>query len=107
MRTLETSLRFLDVEPVRVHDLAEFRQCLQGGLHEWLAVIVGKETVALQGVEFVALLRAMASPLPVIYLSGDGLPKIAEASGDLAWLHLDLPVKQRRLSAVLDQAQNV
>jgi sigma-54 specific flagellar transcriptional regulator A len=35
------------------------------------------------------------------------LPKIAESSGDLAWLHLEVPVKQRRLSAVLDQAQNV
>ena len=35
------------------------------------------------------------------------LPKIAESSGDLAWLHLELPVKQRRLSAVLNQAQNV
>jgi len=45
--------------------------------------------------------------LPVIYLSSDGLPKIAETSGDLAWLHLELPVKQRRLSAVLNQAQNV
>ena len=49
----------------------------------------------------------MAQPLPVIYLSSDGLPKIAESSGDLAWLHLELPVKQRRLSAVLNQAQNV
>jgi sigma-54 dependent transcriptional regulator, flagellar regulatory protein len=106
-RTLETSLRFLDVEPVRVRDLAEFRQSLHGAVHDWLAVIVGKEIVAAQGGEFVAQLRSMAAPLPVIYLSGDGLPKIAETSGDLAWLHLDLPVKQRRLSAVLDQAQNV
>jgi sigma-54 dependent transcriptional regulator, flagellar regulatory protein len=106
-RTLETSLRFLDVEPARVHDLAAFRQSLQGAVHDWLAVIVGKETIAAQGAEFVAQLRAMASPLPVIYLSGDGLPKIAETSGDLAWLHLDLPVKQRRLSAVLDQAQTM
>ena len=49
----------------------------------------------------------MPQPLPVIYLSNDGLPKIAETSGDLAWFHLELPVKQRRLSAVLHQAQNV
>ena len=49
----------------------------------------------------------MAQPLPVIYLSSNGLPKIAESSGDIAWLHLELPVKQRRLSAVLNQAQNV
>jgi sigma-54 specific flagellar transcriptional regulator A len=32
---------------------------------------------------------------------------LAETSGDLAWFQLELPVKQRRLSAVLDQAQNV
>jgi sigma-54 specific flagellar transcriptional regulator A len=106
-RTLETSLRFLDVEPVRVRDLAEFRQSLRGTVHDWLAVIVGKETIAPQGAEFIAQVRSMASPLPVIYLSVDGLPKIAETSGDLAWLHLELPVKQRRLSAVLDQAQNL
>jgi sigma-54 dependent transcriptional regulator, flagellar regulatory protein len=72
-----------------------------------LALIVGKETVAQQGAELVAELRAMALPLPVIYLSADGLPKIAETSGDLVWFHLDYPVKQRRLSAVLDQAHNI
>jgi sigma-54 specific flagellar transcriptional regulator A len=49
----------------------------------------------------------MRQPLPVICVSRDGLPKIAETSGDLAWFHLETPVKQRRLSAVLDQAQNV
>jgi sigma-54 dependent transcriptional regulator, flagellar regulatory protein len=60
-----------------------------------------------QGAPLVAALRAMRAPLPVIYLSSDGLPKMAESSGDLAWLHLEVPVKQRRLSAVLDQAHNV
>ena len=59
------------------------------------------------GAELVTQLRAMPQPLPVIFLSNDGLPKIAESSSDLAWFHLDLPVKQRRLSAVLNQAQNV
>src|SRR5258708_36816189 len=49
----------------------------------------------------------MRQPLPVICISADGLPKIAASSGDLAWFHLDTPVKQRRLSAVLNQAQNV
>jgi sigma-54 specific flagellar transcriptional regulator A len=52
-------------------------------------------------------MRAMPQPLPVICLSNDGLPKIAETSGDLAWFHLELPVKQRRLSAVLNQARSV
>ena len=77
------------------------------GAHDWLALIVGAETIAADGPALVERLRAMAQPLPVIFLSRNGLPKIAESSGDIAWLHLDLPVKQRRLSAVLNQAQNV
>jgi sigma-54 specific flagellar transcriptional regulator A len=106
-RSLQTLLRFLDLEPVHVHDLAELRDSQHSGSPECLAVIVGKDTVASLGAALVAQLRSMPQPLPVIYLSNDGLPKIAETSGDLAWFHLDLPVKQRRLSAVLDQAQNV
>ncbi|HEV7613222.1 MAG TPA: sigma-54 dependent transcriptional regulator [Steroidobacteraceae bacterium] len=106
-RSLQTLLRFLDLEPVHVHDLVEFDQSQHGGSPDCLAVIVGKSTVAAIGPQLVAQLRAMPQPLPVIYLSNDGLPKIAETSGDLAWFHLDLPVKQRRLSAVLNQAQNV
>ena len=49
----------------------------------------------------------MKLPLPVIYLSDDGLPKVAETSADLCWFHLDYPVKHRRLSAVLAQAQKI
>ncbi len=105
-RTLEAVLKFLDLSPVRFHDLAELGRKTEGA-HDWLALIVGAETIAREGAELVARLRALAQPLPVIYLSSDGLPKIAESSGDLAWLHLELPVKQRRLSAVLNQAQNV
>src|SRR5450631_4016583 len=105
--SLEALLRFLDLEPVRVHDLAELRQYQQGAAHDCLALIVGAEAVAAQGPPLVAHLRGMAQPLPVIFLSGDGLPKIAESSADIAWFHLDLPVKQRRLSAVLDQAHNI
>ena len=106
-RSLEALLRFLDLQPVHVHNLAEFRQYQQSESHDWLALIVGKETVAEHGVELVADLRAMALPLPVIYLSADGLPKVAETSADLCWFHLDYPVKQRRLSAVLAQAYNI
>jgi len=105
-RTLEDLLRFLDLEPVRVHHLTELNRAPQSA-QDWLAMIVGAETLAAHGVELVAQLRSMSRPLPVIYLSGDGPPKIVESSGDLAWLHLEMPVKQRRLSAVLDQAQNV
>jgi hypothetical protein len=97
-RNLETLLRFLDLEPIHVHDLAEFRRYDTGEPHDWLALLVGKETVLSQGPELVSYLRSMALPLPLIYLSSDGLPKLAENSGDLAWFHLDFPVKQRRLS---------
>ena len=105
-RAIEALLKFLDLEPFRFHDLTELGRATEGA-HDWLALIVGAETIAKEGAELVARLRAMAQPLPIIYMSGDGLPKIAETSGDLAWLHLELPVKQRRLSAVLNQAQNV
>jgi sigma-54 dependent transcriptional regulator, flagellar regulatory protein len=106
-RSLETLLRFLDLEPILVHDVAEFRRYNQGEPHDLLALIVGQDTITTEGAELVSHLRAMGLPLPLIYLSSDGLPKIAESSGDLAWFHLDFPVKQRRLSAVLDQAQKI
>ncbi|MGA2187130.1 MAG: sigma-54 dependent transcriptional regulator [Steroidobacteraceae bacterium] len=106
-RTLVTVLKFLDLDPVHVHDLAELREYQRSSAHDWLAVIVAQDAVAAEGNELVLHLRSIAQPLPVIYLSSDGLPKIAESSGDLAWFHLELPVKQRRLSAVLGQAQNV
>jgi sigma-54 specific flagellar transcriptional regulator A len=106
-RNLQTLLRFLDLEPVHVQDLAELRQSPHSSSQDCLAVIVGKDTMAEFGEELVKQLRAMPQPLPVIYLSSDGLPKISESSGDLAWFHMELPVKQRRLSAVLNQAQNV
>jgi sigma-54 specific flagellar transcriptional regulator A len=106
-RSLQTLLRFLDLEPVHVHGLAELRELSLGGSHDFLAAIVSKETIAAAGADLVAQLRAMPQPLPVICLSNEGLPKIAEGSSDLAWFQLELPVKQRRLSAVLNQAQNV
>jgi sigma-54 dependent transcriptional regulator, flagellar regulatory protein len=104
---LQALLRFLDLEPVHVRDLAELRQSAHSNTPECLAVIARRETVTALGPELVTLLRAMRQPLPVICISADGLPKIAESSSDLAWLHLETPVKQRRLSSVLDQAQNV
>jgi len=74
-RTLVTVLRFLDLEPVHVHDLKELREYQRSSAHDWLAVIVAQETVATQGAELVEQLRSIAQPLPVIYLSSDGLPK--------------------------------
>jgi sigma-54 specific flagellar transcriptional regulator A len=100
-------LRFLDLEPIHVRNLAELRQSSQCNSQDSVAIIVGRETVVALGAELVTALRAMRQPLPVICMSRDGLPKITESSGDLAWFHLETPVKQRRLSAVLNQAQNV
>jgi len=104
---LAALLRFLDLEPVHVHDVAELNALPQRNSADLLAVIVGKHVVESHGAPIVAALRAMPQPMPIICLSSGGLPRIAEASGDLAWLQLDLPVKQRRLSAVLDQARNL
>ena len=104
---LLTLLRFLDLDPLHVHDLDELRRSRHTESKDCLAVIVGKETVAEVGAALVALLRTMPQPLPIIYLSSEGLPKIAETCADLPWFHLEVPVKQRRLSAVLTQAENV
>jgi sigma-54 specific flagellar transcriptional regulator A len=109
--SLQTLLRFLDLDPCHVKDLAAFRGLGTAISEECLAVIVGEDVVAEYGEALITALRAMRQPLPLIYLSAEGrpqeLPKIAETSGDLAWFHLETPVKQRRLSAVLTQAQNV
>jgi sigma-54 dependent transcriptional regulator, flagellar regulatory protein len=105
--TLQTLLRFLDLDPIRIHDLAELRDSKLCASQDYLAVLIRKETVAAFGPELATCLRELRQPLPVICLSNDGLPKLAESCGDLAWFHLETPVKQRRLSAVLDQAQNV
>jgi len=104
---LQALLRFLDLEPLHVHDLKELTQARHAESPDCLGVMVGKEAVVRGGSEFVAHLRAMRQPLPVIFMGSDGLPKIAESSGDLPWFYLELPVKQRRLSAVLTQAKNV
>ena len=106
-QTLQALLRFLDLEPIHFHDLAALRRSSHAQSQDCLAVIIGHHAVATEGEELVAQLRAMRQPLPVIYLSSEGMPKIAERSPDLAWFQLELPVKQRRLSAVLQQAHNV
>jgi sigma-54 dependent transcriptional regulator, flagellar regulatory protein len=104
---LSALLRFLDLEPIHVRNLTELRQSAHCSTSECFAVIARRETVAAMGCELVAQLRAMPQPLPVICISADGLPKIAESSSDLAWFYLETPVKQRRLSSVLHQAQNM
>jgi sigma-54 specific flagellar transcriptional regulator A len=104
---LQALLHFLDLESVLIRDLAELRQSAHCNTSEFLAVIARRETVTALGPELVAHLRGLRQPLPVICISADGLPKIAETSTDVAWFHLETPVKQRRLSAVLNQAQNV
>lgn len=102
-----TLLRFLDLEPCRVHDMREFAREAVRPEVEWLGVFVSKPVIDAAAGEFVEIVRAMSQPMPVIYLSEDGPPKAAECAPDLAWLHLEQPLKQRRLSAVLDQARSV
>jgi sigma-54 dependent transcriptional regulator, flagellar regulatory protein len=104
---LQALLHFLDLEPVLIRDLAELRSSAHCNTSECIAVIARRETVTALGAELVAQIRAMRQPLPIICISADGLPKIAETSSDVAWFHLETPVKQRRLSAVLNQAQNM
>ncbi len=105
---LQTLLRFLDLEPVHVRNMSRTAPIAARAMLQIASrSSCSRDTVTALGAELVAQLRAMRQPLPVICVSRDGLPKIAESSGDLAWFHLESPVKQRRLSAVLDQAQNV
>jgi sigma-54 specific flagellar transcriptional regulator A len=104
---LQTLLRFLDLEPIHVRNLAELHEATHRNIPDCPAVIVRRETVDALGSTLVAQLRGMREPLPVICISADGLPKIAESSGDLAWFQLETPVKQRRLSSVLQQAKNM
>jgi sigma-54 specific flagellar transcriptional regulator A len=101
-RVLETALRFLNIEPVAVQSLAQVDAALRSGPQDWLAVIVGEDFIAAFGADFVETLGALQHQPPVIHVSADGLPKIAQ-SGDLRWFHLEAPVKQRRLSALFSQ----
>ena len=106
-RVLETTLRFLNIEPVAVQALAQVGAALRARPQDWLAVIVGEDFVAAHGAAFVEDLRALQRRPPIIYLSADGLPTIAETSGDLSWFHLEAPIRQRRLSALLAQLRTL
>ncbi len=103
-RDLEGLLRFLDLEPYRVRDLKELRQA---PLEEGLALMVGAAALEQWGAGLTELLRRRQASLPLVFMSSDGLPKLAESNPDLVWLPLELPVKQRRLCTVLNQAQNL
>ena len=102
-RVLETLLRFLDLEPVLIQSLSQMGEALQVTPLEWLAVIVSSDSVLNEGTNLGESLRSLRMRPPVIHLSSDGLPKIADTTGDISWFHLEAPVKQRRLSAVLAQ----
>ena len=45
---LDSLLRFLDLEPIRVRDLAELRRYQLGAVHDSLALIVGAQGLAEQ-----------------------------------------------------------
>jgi sigma-54 specific flagellar transcriptional regulator A len=103
-RDLTGLLRFLDLEAVRVRDLAELERA---PLDEGLALLIGAAALEKHGAALTEHVRRRQQSLPVIFMSSDGLPKLAERNADLVWLHLELPVKQRRLCTVLNQAQNL
>src|SRR5271166_1585226 len=100
-------LRFLNIEPVQIEDLAQIGAALRVRPNEWLAVIVGEEIIATQGAAFVEHLSALQQRPLIVHLGSNGLPKIAESSGDLCWFHLEAPVKHRRLSALLAQLRTL
>jgi len=54
----------LDLEPVHVRGLAELRELSLGGSHDFLAVIVRRETIDAAGANLVAQLRAMPNLCP-------------------------------------------
>jgi len=103
-RVLEGLLRFLDVEPVRVAGAAEL---VRVSLEDSFALMVSAAALENCGGTLITELRARQPALPIVYVSRDGLPKMAESSSDLVWLHLEMPVKHRRLCTVLDQAQSL
>jgi sigma-54 dependent transcriptional regulator, flagellar regulatory protein len=105
-QTLDTLLRFLDIEPVHVRTVDEMAdQCPIKA--EWLAVLVGAAALEHSGAALINYMRALSQPLPLIYVGADGLPKLAESSGDVPWLHLDVPVKHRQLAEVLAQSERL
>ncbi len=103
-QSLVSVLRFLDLEPVCVDTVSELPTAT---LNDCLAILVTETGVAEQGEELVSFLRNLPRPAAIIYLSNGSLPQLADTSADLAWLPLDLPVKHRRLSYALDQAERL
>ncbi len=106
VRILDTLLHFLEIEPVHVPDVAELRRRVAEAPDEWLAVVAGDETIAAHVGDLAATLRCHAPTLPIIYVTAEGLPKASETFRDLTWLPLELPLKQRRVTAVLAQAKS-
>ncbi|MDE2306215.1 MAG: sigma-54-dependent Fis family transcriptional regulator [Gammaproteobacteria bacterium] len=100
----ETLLRFLEIEPVRVRNLAELRADATVVEREWLAVMIARPTAEAAGVELVDFVRSMPRPMPIICLGNGGAPHCAADATDLNWLTLDQPIRQRCLSAVLEEA---
>ena len=100
----ETLLRFLEIEPVRVRNLAELRADATVVEREWLAVMIARPTAEAAGVELVDFVRSMPRPMPIICLGNGGAPHCAADATDLYWLTLDQPIRQRCLSAVLEEA---
>src|ERR1019366_9219984 len=74
-KNLETLLRFLDIEPVRVASVAELATISPADT-DWLAILVTAATRSFCAPELIGRLRTMSKPPPIIYMGGDSLPAI-------------------------------
>ena len=101
----ETVLRFLEIEPHRVHRFEELREAALRDDAAWLGIIAAQELIDTGAAEFAELVRAMPQPVPLAVLGADRRPSVAEAIGDLVWLPVEWPIKRTRLSAVLAEMQ--
>ena len=101
----ETVLRFLEIEPRRVHSFEDLRDAVRGSTAPLLGVIVAKSLVDTEGARFAEIVRAMPQPVPIAVLGADQRPGVADAFGALVWLPVEWPIKCSRLSAVLAEMQ--
>jgi sigma-54 specific flagellar transcriptional regulator A len=101
----ETVLRFLEIEPRRVHGFEELREAALRDDAPWLGIIAAQELIDSGAAQFAEIVRAMARPVPLAVLGADRRPRMADAFGDVVCLPVEWPIKRTRLSAVLTEMQ--
>ena len=101
----DTVLRFLEIEPHRVHGFEALREAALREDAPLLGIIAAKGLIDTGAEQFAEIVRAMAQPVPVVVLGTDQRPSVADAIGDVVWLPVEWPIKRTRLSAVLAEMQ--